>query len=427
MAAKEMSQDLLKDTLDLIAKHNGSITRAAAEIGISKHTLKSRCTKARRLVRSGVISAPPIPDIGLPPTGMMVNKNSAKYDADGNLINQWVGTIRDSGDEYKIPLQHIVKGESAYVDNDGRVRFKWIKTKLDTTLDLIAALERKLELYSPAPLLQFPTTSVRELLTVYPLVDLHHGLYTDEDESGDAYNLDISRSTILNGVSKLVSRSPISRQAVILNTGDLFHQNDQTNTTPQSKHPLDVAGRWHQVFDTGVQMMINLIDIAAQKHETVYVVMIPGNHDPDAAICLRTTLRFLYRNNPRIIIHDKPGLHWFYRFGNCLLGATHGHNMSPRQMALMLMNDCKNDYGETLYHSFFHGHIHHEKVVEVGSVRVESFGTPIPKDGYAMGAGYRSARTMSAITFNRDDGEITRIREPILSNLSRQKLVDCSI
>ena len=75
------------------------------------------------------------------------------------------------------------------------------------------------------------------------------------------------------------------------------------------------------------------------------MVMLPGNHDEDAAITLRVALGLFYRNNPRVEVYDKSGLSWYSRFGQTLLGAHHGHTMKADKMAMMLATDRAKDSG----------------------------------------------------------------------------------
>ena len=53
---------------------------------------------------------------------------------------------------------------------------------------------------------------------------------------------------------------------------------------------------------------------------------------------------------------------------------------------------------------------HHKTAKEVGPVRVESFQTSAARDVYAQYRGYRSGRSLSAITFDAVHGEIGRHR-----------------
>ena len=420
MPTPPLSQEKLREALDLVREH-GAVTAAADAIGMNRKTFDSRYQLAKRSVIGGVIAAPPIPEIARPPVGFAVVRNGGQYDAEGNLLRQYVTTKRDAGEVYEAPAGHVVKGESALIDADGRVMQRWVKTTKDAANDgLVEGLLARFSKYeAAAPLLPLPIDANTDLLTIYPLADLHFGLYSWGAESGDDYDVDIATDLVRKTISSLVAKSEPSSRAVILGLGDLFHQNDQKNATPKSHHQLDVDGRWGRVFEAGAQLMTDIIDLVSQRHEVVDIVMLPGNHDEDASVCLRVALSLFYKANPRVRVYNKPGLHWFYRFGKCLFGATHGHTMKPDRMAMILANDRPKDWGETVHRSFYFGHIHHETAKEVGNVRVESFSTPAAKDAYAAGGGYRSGRAMSAITFHAEDGEIGRHRVNIASDWAR--------
>lgn len=91
--------------------------------------------------------------------------------------------------------------------------------------------------------------------------------------------------------------------------------------------------------------------------------------------------------------------------------------MKPDRMAMMLATDRPRDWGETDHRHFFFGHIHHETAKEVGPVRVESLTSPAAKDAYAAAGGYRSNRSVNAVTFHTEDGEVCRHRVNIRGNL----------
>ena len=261
-----------------------------------------------------------------------------------------------------------------------------------------------------APLIPLPAVADDTTLTIYPLADLHFGMYSWGPETGADYDVEIATDIITRNISALVAKSEPSKRAIILGLGDLFHQNDQKNVTPGSGHRLDVDGRWQRVYRKCCEMLLTVIDTVAQKHEEVEIVFLPGNHDEDASVCMKVGMALLYRSNPRISVYEFPGDHWFGRFGKCMFGATHGHKLKPDRMAMMMAADRKEDWGQTDHKAFFFGHIHHETAKEVGPVRVESFNTPAAKDAYAAGGGWRSGRSMSAITYHCEDGEISRHR-----------------
>jgi hypothetical protein len=364
-----------------------------------------------RAAARGLTGAPQIPDVAKPPIGFAVTRNSGAYDADGNLLRQYVQTKRDSGDVYEVPTGHVVKGESALLDPQGQVLARWIKTREGSGEGLVEALKAAFAAYDgKAPPIPAPSYTDDEILTIYPLPDLHFGMLAWGRETGDDWDIEIACKTVIDAVSVLVSQSRPSSKAVVLGLGDLFHSNDARAVTPESGHKLDVDGRWAKVFAAGARLAVDIVSIVARKHAEVSVAFLPGNHDPDAAMSLTVALSLFYARTPGITVHQEPGAFWYLRFGKCLLGATHGHSMKPERMAMVLATDRAKDWGETEYRHMFFGHVHHERAIEVGTVRIESFSTPAAKDAWTAAGGYRSGRAMSAITFHKDRGEIGRHR-----------------
>ena len=404
----------LTETACLAAlEEHGSFRAAAAAMGIPASTLQNRVAKARRQVARGIVSNPPLPPAAVPPAGMVIARAGATFDGEGKLRSQTIATKRDAGEVFEPIAGQIVKGESVLLDLDGRVLTRWIKTGADRS-DAPGLAEGLRDAFAnfdgKAPAILSPKAADEDLLTVYPLADLHFGMFSWGKETGDNYDLKIATDIATRTVGDLVSQSRPSKRAVVLGLGDYFHSNDQTNATPANKHRLDTEGRWPKVYAAGAKLATTLINLVAAKHEEVEVVWLPGNHDPDAAVTLTVALSLFYSAQSRIRVYQEPTITWFRQHGKVLLGATHGHTMKPERMAMVMAEDCAEAWGKTQYRHIMFGHIHHRTMIEVGSVKCESFSTLAAKDGYAYQHGYRSGRGMDAITFHREHGEIGRHR-----------------
>ncbi len=394
-------------------KHS-ALTAVAEAAGWTRSRTRSLVTAAidpRRPALRGEIGGPPIPDIAKPPDGFVVSRNAGSYDASGNLLRQWIGTTRDAGDVFEVPAGHVVKGESALLDPSGRVLAKWVKTKEGAGEGFVESLRAAFAAYegmaAPIPA---PDHADNDLLTVYPIPDLHLGMHAWGKEVGADYDVKIAVATATAAVEALVAQSRPSRRAVILVLGDYFHANDAKNATPGSGHQLDVDGRWAKVFAAGARLAVAIVEIVARKHQDIEVKFLPGNHDPDASTSLTVALSLFYSATPRISVNDDPGIAWYRRFGAVLLGATHGHTMKADRMAMMLATDRAEDWGLSRHRHFFFGHIHSETAKEIGPVRVESFSAPAARDAWNAASGYRAGRALSALTFHAHHGEIGRHR-----------------
>lgn len=309
-----------------------------------------------------------------------------------------------------LPLGQVVKGISTLYDKDGEKVLEWIKTGSDqSTIQFIEAIRSAFDEYKSAcKLISPPKKSDCDLLSVYPIADQHVGLLSWARETGENYDLKIGVDRLKSCAARLISQSPPSKQAIVLNLGDWTHADDQKNMTPRSGNILDVDGRYFKVLTAGVQLMMDIIELALAKHETVLVRNIPGNHDPHASIALTIALAAFYSGNPRVTVDDDPSDFFFYRFGQTLIGANHGHKMKADRMAMAMATMRREDWGKTRHHWFLFGHIHHETLKEVGDVRVESFRTLAAKDAHAASCGYVSGQSLTSVTIHREDGEIGR-------------------
>lgn len=398
----QLSPEDLDATVALYNEH-GSERAAAKAAGISKTGFHERLKRAAEL---GMLGYSPV----MP--GFRVSRTAHTFDADGNLKAEHVQQKPEPGEEFELAAGQVVKGVSALVDPDGRIIQQWIKTKSDTTTqDLVQALKATFDGYiGKAKLIASPANTDGDLMSVYPIADQHVGLMAWGSESGENYDLKIGADRLRTAAKDLIAQSPASRGAVILNLGDWQHTDDQKNMTPRGNNQLDVDGRYFKVLTTGVQLMMDVIELALQKHETVLVRNIPGNHDPHASIALTVALGAFYHSNPRVVVDDDPSDFFYHRFGVTLMGATHGHKMKPDRMAMTMAVDRREDWGATKHHWFLHGHFHHASLTEVGDVRVEGFQTIVARDAYAAGNGYRAGKSLQSVTLHRYKGEIGRHR-----------------
>lgn len=437
-----MSEAALRKTVDLVRQH-GSVRAAAVATGKPKTTLTTHIAAAAKLWPSvvsvhpgrptiigpwpdeavtervaavkGLTGGPPIPDIGIPPEGFVVRRNSAQYDGEGNLERQWVESGQGSAEGYSVPDGHVVKGESALLDANGNVLAKWIKTREGSGPGLVDALRAAFADYDGAApaRLHDPRCCNHDLLTVYPLPDVHFGLYAWKDETGDDYDIDIAAKIAEDSIGTLVAQSLPSSEAVILVLGDFYHQNDGKNVTPTNHHQLDVDGRWPKVYMAGAKLLLKIVALARQKHAHVELKILKGNHDEDAAVTLAVAMSLFFSNDPCVTVNINAAIAWYKRFGSCLLGASHGHTMKPEAMAMAMACDRAEDWGQTRFRAYYSGHIHHETAKEIMGVRVESFQSPAAKDSYNAGHGYRAGRALTAITHHKNKGEIGRHRVEI--------------
>ena len=201
-----------------------------------------------------------------------------------------------------------------------------------------------------------------------------------------------------------------TKEAYIVDLGDLLHSDNYENRTAHSGNALDVDGRYHKVLEVALRTVIKLIDLALPKHETVYWRSVSGNHNVHSAVMMNLFVQAYYRSEPRVIIRNSPAAIDYFQFGKVLLATTHGHTMKADRIAQIIPVDCSDIWSSTKFRYTLVGHIHHLSVKEYPTCIIESFRTLAPKDAWHAASGYRSGQDMNCITYHRDHGEISRNR-----------------
>jgi hypothetical protein len=317
-----------------------------------------------------------------------------------------------------VPDGFSVSGVSTMYDQDGNVRAQWVKSKAERDMVLKATMEAAIECFSEhdmkVPKIAAPKSKMKDLLTVYPMGDPHIGMYAWSEETGEDFDLKIAERNLTQAVEKLVADAPASEQALIINVGDFYHSDNQSNRTARSGHQLDVDSRWAKVLRVGIRAMRQCIEATLRKHEKVHVINEIGNHDDHTAQVLTLALAMAYENNPRVTFDESPSRFHYYRFHDILIGVTHGDTVKPDKLGGIMATDKPEDWGATKRRYWYTGHIHTRNVFEVPGCEVESFRTLAGKDAWTASMGYRSGRDMYCIVHHKNYGEIARNRKDIL-------------
>lgn len=310
-----------------------------------------------------------------------------------------------------------VSGTSTLYDAEGNVKAEWVKTREATPSpeEIGEQVRAALDGYEPPQ--AFPAASTQadaDLATLYPLVDWHVGLLSWKKETGHNYDLKIGVSVIKTAMTRLIGGAPNSKQAVLLGMGDLLHADNYKNETSQSKNALDVDGRYPRVLQASTDLIIYSTDLALQKHEEVLLRILPGNHDEQSAIAVALALSLYYRNNPRVTVDDDAGRFWWWSWGKVFLGATHGDKAKMKDLPLIMASRNPEAWGKAKFRHIHTGHIHQDAAIEKCGVTVESHQTPVAPDAWHVAMGYGAGRSVKAVTYHKDQGEIIRQRVNIV-------------
>jgi len=250
------------------------------------------------------------------------------------------------------------------------------------------------------------------LLTVYPVMDAHFGMFAwGKETGGPDYDIDHAERDLSNAFDALWAISPKSDTAVLLLGGDTLHADDNRAETPQSKHKLDTDGRHFKAVEVALRAICRIIDGLAERHSKVIVRVLRGNHDPHSHMILTFALHERYRVSEMVQVDMSPRDLFTIKHGRSLIAAHHGDRSPPQRLAMSIADECPF-WSETRDRHILTGHIHHDSVKDFPGVKWWSLRAFCPPDEYGSMFGPR--RALQAMTFHDKKGLILQAIEPIL-------------
>lgn len=313
---------------------------------------------------------------------------------------------------HPVPEGQVLRGQSTlYRRGEPEPVLQWVKTAADreSQLEILRqAAESIMETIPSATPIPAPDTIHKELMSVYPVFDAHLGMYSWAAETGADFDLKIAEQDLMAAVDYLVSQSPASQRGLLINGGDYFHAENMQGITEKSGNILDMDTRFYMMIDVGMHLMQRMIARMLEKHQTVEVVNIPGNHDETMAHVMSVFCQSLYANEPRVYVHASPSERRYIQHGQTMIGVTHGHKTKDRDLPLIAATEQPRMWADTRHRYVYRGHDHHDERVEFNGAIVEHFRKLSAADAHEVGRGYLTGRDLKCIVHHTDAGEHVR-------------------
>ena len=320
-------------------------------------------------------------------------------------------TIADTIYRVRLRRQKQDSGQSTLYNEAGSPSATWVKgasaknqrTAKETIEDTVEAFNQKVKFKSIST--TAPKTKSKDLLSCICIGDAHLGMLAWEEKAKEDFDLKIGIKDLTLAADRIINAVPASEELFIVQLGDFYHIDDSLNQTPLNKNPLDADSRYSKIIKSGIYVLRYFIEKSLTKHKRVTVRNVAGNHDPHSHVALSCALATFYDTNKRVIIEDSTRAMYYYRFGQNLIGVTHGHQPKPDKLAGVMAVDCP-EWSECEFKYCWHGHIHNKRSFEDMNVIVESFRTLSPADAWTYDSGYRAGREIQAIVLDREYGEV---------------------
>jgi hypothetical protein len=273
----------------------------------------------------------------------------SRYEVDHFNVNSWEVTISGK--------RSSSKQDQTYTNYQVKV---WLKPRsagslgMQMLLDQIAAVPKL-----PVVRMAKPAGKRPSLLCELGIYDHHFGMLAWNAETGKNYNSQIARGLYAGAVDYALENLAGHRidRFIIPIGNDLFHMNDNKAETPHSHNRLDVDTRVGKVFALAQEAVLHAIRRALEI-APVEVLWIPGNHDPELSYAMCQFLSGVFIATPHCTVDCSPDHRKYRRYGNTLLGYTHGTLEKMEALPLIMLEACRRDMAETQFHEWHVGHRH---------------------------------------------------------------------
>lgn len=199
--------------------------------------------------------------------------------------------------------------------------------------------------------------------------DLHYGKGAWADEVGEEYTLEEARKRLIDQTFNLIQRLPGRPEKIILATGsDWFHVDNEEGSTTKGT-PQDMSASPARILMDGCKLAREHIELLSRV-APVEVVFMRGNHDRHSSLALMMYLSAVYEDKKNVTVNTDPKLRQYICWGNNLLGFTHGDGVRGNDLPAIMSVEERQNWGATEHHTWFHGHLHHQKMTEMNGAMI---------------------------------------------------------
>lgn len=237
-----------------------------------------------------------------------------------------------------------------------------------------------------------------------PMMDVHLNKSADKDITGDDYDLEIAKTLYKETVNDLLSKLKqcnLKVEKILFPIGqDLFHvDNGESETTAGTRVDSDAV--WQKMYSAGVDLLIWAVETLRQI-APVDVVYVPGNHDEVLGYCAVYNIWSYYHECDGVTVDLSPAFRKYVRYGTSLIGYSHGKE--GKRINDLMSAEVPKDWGETIYHEWHLGDLHHEEAYEIPGLKVRRVSSITARDVWHARKGYKSLRMAQAFVWDKEKG-----------------------
>lgn len=247
------------------------------------------------------------------------------------------------------------------------------------------------------------------LLVIDP-ADIHIGKLATTFESGDEYNIDIATNRVKEGVEGIINKSKgFNIEQIILIIGNDILHIDTPKRTTTSGTPQDTDGMWYEGFMEAKKLYVEVIERLVSV-ANVHVVYNPSNHDYQSGFFLADVIKSWFRNCENITFDTSIAHRKYYRYGNNLIGSSHGDGAKLSDMPLLMAQEAPEAWCNTKHRYIYSHHLHHYQAKDMIGVSLEVLRSPSGTDSWHHRNAFQHApKAIMGFVHHKDFGQIARL------------------
>ena len=329
-------------------------------------------------------------------------------------------------DEIEILMQYRgIKNatDEAGVD-DKDVKHGWLKTKQASLffknpnfkqeeLDAIQKIKdeciKEVKEYAPKYHAIETVKSKDAHLLVIDIADLHIGKLATAFETGEDYNSQIAVKRAKDGLQGILNKSEgfYIDKVLFVAGNDILHT-DNTKRTTTAGTPQDTDGMWYDNFLMAKNLYIELLEKLLSFAE-VEVVYNPSNHDYTHGFFLMQLIEAHFSNSSIRFNVDLKHRKAF-KYGNNLIGTTHGDGAKIENLPLLLATEFPILWSKTKHRYIYSHHVHHKTSKDFIGVTFETLRSPSGSDSWHQKNGYTGVpKAVEGYIHHKEFGQIARL------------------
>jgi hypothetical protein len=342
------------------------------------------------------------------------------------LINKFRPRLTADEAEVLQKYRAIKKASDAIGINDADVKHGWLKNdkaslffknpnfkqeELNAIQQIKDECIKEVKKYAP----KYTDTAIKYdvdtdgHLLVIDIADLHIGKLATAFETGEDYNSQIAVKRAKDGMQGILNKAKgfYIDKVLFVAGNDILHT-DNTRRTTTGGTPQDTDGMWYDNFLMAKNLYIELLEqlIIFADVEVVYN---PSNHDLTHGFFLMQLIEAHFANstiNFNVnLLHRKA-----FKYGNNLIGTTHGDGAKIEHLPLLLATEFPILWSETKHRYIYSHHIHHKTSKDFIGVTFETLRSPSGSDSWHHKNGYTGVpKAVEGYIHHKEFGQVARI------------------